>query len=52
MRKAVENDERIAAGKPTLEKAEAEEKVMVFPYLIYIEFVAALFYSIIFSFKI
>ncbi len=47
LRKAVENDKRIAAGQPTLEKAEAEEKVMVFPYLIYIEFVAALFYSII-----
>ena len=47
LRKAVENDDRIAAGKPTLEKAEAEEKVMVFPYLIYIEFVAALFYSIL-----
>lgn len=46
MRKAVKNDELIAAGKPTVEKAEAEEKVMVFPYLIYIEFVAALFYAI------
>ncbi len=47
MRKAVENDARIAEGKPTLEKAESEEKVMVFPYLIYIEFVAALFYAIV-----
>lgn len=47
MRKAVKNDDLIAAGKPTVEKAEAEEKVMVFPYLIYIEFVAALFYSIV-----
>ncbi len=47
MRKAVKNDDLIAAGKPTLEKQESEEKVMVFPYLIYIEFVAALFYSII-----
>ncbi len=46
MRKAVLNDELIAAGKPTVEKAESEEKVMVFPYLIYIEFVAALFYAI------
>ncbi len=46
LRKAVENDERLAAGKPAREKEEAEEKVMVFPYLIYIEFVAALFYSI------
>jgi len=46
LRKAVLNDERIKAGKPTIEKEESEEKVMVFPYLIYIEFVVALFYSI------
>ncbi len=46
LKKAVINDELIAAGKPTKEKAEAEEKVMVFPYLIYIEFVTALFYAI------
>lgn len=46
MRKAVINDDLMAAGKPTVEKAESEEKVMVFPYLIYIEFVAALFYAI------
>ncbi len=47
MRKAVINDGRLAAGKPTVEKAEAEEKVMVFPYLIYIEFVVALFCSVL-----
>lgn len=47
LRKAVINDELIAQGKPTVEKRESEEKVMVFPYLIYIEFVAALFYSIL-----
>ena len=47
MKKAVANDDRMAAGKPTLEKEEAEEKVMVFPYLIYIEFVVALFYAIL-----
>lgn len=46
LRKGVENDIRIEAGKPTLEKEESEQKVMVFPYLIYIEFVVALFYSI------
>ena len=46
MRKAVLNDERIEASKPPQEKEESEQKVMVFPYLIYIEFVAALFYSI------
>ena len=47
MKKAVDNDDLIAAGKPPKEKEEAEEKVMVFPYLIYIEFVVALFYSIL-----
>ncbi|MBI3312793.1 MAG: cytochrome C [Candidatus Omnitrophica bacterium] len=46
LRKGVINDERVQAGKPTMEKEEAEQKVMVFPYLIYIEFVVALFYSI------
>jgi hypothetical protein len=46
LRKAVMNDDLIAAGKPTREKVEAEDKVMVFPYLIYIEFVTALFYAI------
>lgn len=46
MKKALENDRRMAEGKPTKEKEEAGEKVMVFPYLIYIEFVVALFYAI------
>lgn len=46
MRKAVLNDERLAAGKPPIEKEESDQKVLVFPYLIFIEFVVALFYSI------
>lgn len=46
MRKAVLNDARMAEGKPPKEKEESDQKVLVFPYLIYIEFVAALFYSI------
>ncbi len=46
MRKAVENDQRVERGEPTLEKTESDQKVMVFPYLIYIEFVIALFYAI------
>ncbi len=45
LRKAVINDDLIAAGKPPAEKEESEEKVMVFPYLIYIEFVVALLYA-------
>lgn len=47
MYKAVKNDALIAEGKPTFEKTEANDKVLVFPYLIYIEFVAALFYAIV-----
>ena len=44
--KAVENDRRMEQGRPTIEAEEAQEKVLVFPYLIFIEFVVALFYSI------
>ena len=44
--KAVRNDERLEAGKPPIEKEESDQKVLVFPYLIFIEFVVALFYSI------
>ena len=46
MRKAVLNDERLAEGKPPIEKEESDQKVLVFPYLIFIEFVVALFYAI------
>ena len=46
LRKAVENDRRIERGEPTLEQTETNEKVLVFPYLIFIEFVVALFYAI------
>ncbi len=47
MRKAVVNDMRMERGEPTVEKMESDEKVLVFPYLIFIEFVAALFYAIV-----
>lgn len=47
MRKAVINDERMAQGKPPKEKEESDQKVLVFPYLIFIEFVVALFYAIV-----
>ena len=46
MRKAVLNDKRLAEGKPPIEKEESDQKVLVFPYLIFIEFVVALFYAI------
>ena len=46
MRKAVINDDRLAQGKPPVEKEESDQKMLVFPYLIFIEFVVALFYAI------
>ena len=45
MKKAVANDIRIEKGEPTLEQTETNEKVLVFPYLIFIEFVVALAYG-------
>lgn len=45
MKKAVENDRRIEKGQPTVEQLETNDKVLVFPYLIFIEFVVALAYG-------
>lgn len=45
MRKAVLNDMRMERGEPTFEQTETNEKVLVFPYLIFIEFVVALAYG-------
>lgn len=47
MRKAVINDELMEKGEPTVEARETNDKVLVFPYLIFIEFVAALFYAVV-----
>lgn len=46
MRKAVVNDMRVEKGEPTVEQLETNEKVLVFPYLIFIEFVVALAYAV------
>ena len=46
LHKATQNDKRMEKGLPTIEAAETNEKVLVFPYLIFIEFVVALFYAI------
>ena len=46
LKKATENDRRMEKGLPTVEAQETNEKVLVFPYLIFIEFVVALFYAI------
>ncbi len=47
MRKAVINDMRVEKGEPVKEKLESDEKVLVFPYLIFIEFVIALAYAVV-----
>ena len=47
MKKAVKNDRRIEKGEPTVEQLETNEKVLVFPYLIFIEFVVALAYAVV-----
>jgi uncharacterized membrane protein len=46
VKKAVDNDRRIEKGEPTFEQTESNEKVLVFPYLIFIEFVTALAYAV------
>ena len=47
MRKAVVNDMRMEKGEPTVEQVETNDKVLVFPYLIFIEFVVALAYAFV-----
>ena len=39
LRQAFENDRRIAEGVPTIEKAEAQQKISVWPDLVYTEFI-------------
>jgi len=46
LRKAVINDERIAAGQPPVEK-EMEEKVLVWPDLVYTELIAMIICTLI-----
>lgn len=46
MKKAVDNDRRVEKGEPTFEQTETNDKVLVFPYLIFIEFVIALAYAV------
>ncbi|MCG3176019.1 MAG: hypothetical protein MOGMAGMI_00957 [Candidatus Omnitrophica bacterium] len=47
VRKGVINDQRMERGESTIEQTETNEKVLVFPYLIFIEFVMALAYAIV-----
>lgn len=46
VRKGVLNDQRVERGEPTVEQTETNEKVLVFPYLIFIEFVIAMAYAV------
>jgi len=47
MRKAVVNDARIAKGEPVIEKTEKDEKVFVWPDLVYTELICMVLLSIV-----
>jgi len=47
MKQAYENDARIAEGKPPIEAVECKEKVLVWPDLVYVEFIALILCSVL-----
>jgi len=47
MKQAWENDARIAAGKPPQEAEDSKEKVLVWPDLVYIEFIAIILCTVL-----
>jgi len=47
MKQATENDVRIAAGQPPKEASESKEKVLVWPDLVYIEFIALILCTVL-----
>ncbi|MBI4575386.1 MAG: cytochrome C [Planctomycetes bacterium] len=47
-RRMVENDRRVAGGRPTLEEEESRDKVLVWPDLVYIEFIALILCTVLF----
>lgn len=47
LKKAVDNDIRMEKGEPTFEKTEADEKLYVWPNLVYIEFLCIIISSIV-----
>lgn len=47
LRQAALNDERIARGEPPLEKLETEERILVWPDLVYSEFLALIICSVV-----
>ncbi len=47
MKQAYDNDARIAAGKPPQEAEDAKEKILVWPDLVYIEFICLILCSVL-----
>src|SRR3990167_596599 len=47
MKQAVENDQRIGEGKKPAEDADSKEKVLVWPDLVYIEFIALILCTVL-----
>ena len=46
LRQAFVNDERIARGEPPMEVVETKDKLMVWPHLVYIEFICLILISV------
>jgi hypothetical protein len=47
LRQAFENDERMARGEPPSEVTETKDKLMVWPHLVYIEFICLILLSVV-----
>jgi uncharacterized membrane protein len=47
LKQAWENDERIARGEPPVEATETRDKLMVWPHLVYIEFICLILLSVV-----
>jgi len=47
LKQAFENDVRIARGEPPLEATEAKEKLMVWPHLVYTEFICLILITVL-----
>jgi hypothetical protein len=47
LKQAFENDERIAKGEPPVEATETKDKLMVWPHLVYIEFICLILLSVV-----
>lgn len=47
LKQAFDNDERMAEGKPPMEAEETKDKLMVWPHLVYIEFICLILLSVL-----